>query len=833
LYYICTQFIVVLEGDINTQPRKTLLETTPERVWKLLAPLLDEVLKVSGSGAFLYNTINPNFSFTEGSHILFGLKEEDLNDLQNAFNLIHKDDYERISKAFSEFLQRGGFFFQQYKIVLANGATKTIEASVVVVDWLGNKPAHLFGIFHDITGLKLPLEIAMAGEQMALTLQDENLKFVWTDNTFDIFSSIELVGKHENELGLNPELVAFLTETKLRVLTSKESEQHSRWVEIQGQTAYVNLLLSPFTFGDGKPGVLTKTKDLTREELSKELETELRAELETQNAALSQNESRFRMALESSAITLFIQDKDLNYIWTNNVPDYWGTKDNLNGHDGEELIAALHSRELLSTIKRKVFEDKETRTITDWIYFDDGIKRFLSATFRYLDLPSGEPAIIGRIIDTTDLREAQLRADTLTTDLLETKQRMEVGIIGEPFTLYIKDSKLRYQWLYNTHPNWQGFDYIGKTDDECNLDPTIIEQVAPVSERVLLSRTPETIEVWVKGLRSDSVYLRYRIYPYTFGDNEPGIIVKVYDLTEDRKKQEVFEAQANTLASKVMELQKADVLIKDTLVQLESVNFELAQQLEALSIEHSNKMRELQEARELQINMLPSAPPTVPGVVFGAWMQTSEEVGGDYYDFLPIPDSDTMVIAIGDATGHGLRAGTMVSMVKAYFQLLATSNQPKELLQSISERIVQLNLKQMYMALTVLRYETGTRTFTYSSAGMPPLLIYRAATQHVEHLLSPSLFLGTSFQKEFDEISFSLAPLDVLIATTDGLMEARNAAGVMLGETALDATIIAQAPHGPEAIIAGLKTLQHNWQGKEMPNDDTTMLVIQGINFEY
>ena len=85
-----------------------------------------------------------------------------------------------------------------------------------------------------------------------------------------------------------------------------------------------------------------------------------------------------------------------------------------------------------------------------------------------------------------------------------------------------------------------------------------------------------------------------------------------------------------------------------------------------LQLENERKTKELEEARQLQLSMLPKELPKLPNLDIAVYMKTATEVGGDYYDFIVGLDG-TLIVAIGDATGHGMKAGTIVSMVKALF----------------------------------------------------------------------------------------------------------------------------------------------------------------------
>ena len=86
--------------------------------------------------------------------------------------------------------------------------------------------------------------------------------------------------------------------------------------------------------------------------------------------------------------------------------------------------------------------------------------------------------------------------------------------------------------------------------------------------------------------------------------------------------------------------------------------------------ENERKTQELEEARQLQLSMLPNELPQLANLDIAVYMKTATEVGGDYYDF-HIGLDGTLTVVIGDATGHGMKAGTMVTTTKSLFNVLA------------------------------------------------------------------------------------------------------------------------------------------------------------------
>src|SRR5712691_6985546 len=122
--------------------------------------------------------------------------------------------------------------------------------------------------------------------------------------------------------------------------------------------------------------------------------------------------------------------------------------------------------------------------------------------------------------------------------------------------------------------------------------------------------------------------------------------------------------------------------------------------------------------------MLPKHVPQHERYDIAVLTQTATEVGGDYYDFHLSPDG-VLSVTIGDATGHGAKAGTMVTVVKTLFAGYNSSTDPASFLGDAAEKIKRMDLGRMAMALSLARFD-GDR-LTVATAGMPPLLIHRAA----------------------------------------------------------------------------------------------------------
>jgi serine phosphatase RsbU (regulator of sigma subunit) len=159
-------------------------------------------------------------------------------------------------------------------------------------------------------------------------------------------------------------------------------------------------------------------------------------------------------------------------------------------------------------------------------------------------------------------------------------------------------------------------------------------------------------------------------------------------------------------------------------------------------------------------------------------METATEVGGDYYDFSTEEDG-TLTLAVGDATGHGMKAGTMVTATKSLFNALGQEQSLLGIFDRSTRALKGMNMRQLYMALTLAKFKDGRLRF--ATAGMPPTLVYRAATGLVETIRLKGMPLGSFVDFPCKEEEITLAPGDTVLFMSDGFPELFNQQGEMLG----------------------------------------------------
>jgi sigma-B regulation protein RsbU (phosphoserine phosphatase) len=249
-----------------------------------------------------------------------------------------------------------------------------------------------------------------------------------------------------------------------------------------------------------------------------------------------------------------------------------------------------------------------------------------------------------------------------------------------------------------------------------------------------------------------------------------------------------------------------------------------ARRRQEIEAENQQRAKEMEEARQLQLSMLPQGVPYLPHVEIAACMKPATEVGGDYYDWRLGADG-ALTIAIGDATGHGLKAGTMVTVTKGLFNHLAEQADLVATLSQTSRALKRMNLRSLFMAMTLVRLKGNH--LQCSVAGMPPILIYRAAAKTVEEIPLRGAPLGGLTDYAYRQAETFLSVGDVVLLLSDGLPERFNAAGEMFGYDRSKESLLANAHAAPQAVIDSLLQNGEDWAAGKAADDDMTFVALK------
>ena len=240
-------------------------------------------------------------------------------------------------------------------------------------------------------------------------------------------------------------------------------------------------------------------------------------------------------------------------------------------------------------------------------------------------------------------------------------------------------------------------------------------------------------------------------------------------------------------------------------------------------LEEDRKNKELQAARDLQISLLPKSTPKRNDLDIATFIRSSTEVGGDYYDFMSQENGNIYSIC-GDATGHGVTSGMMVSITKAGLNGIEAIA-PNVILQKLNKVVKKVDLGTLRMSLNIV--EISQNELIMSSAAMPPIYLYKSGANTVEELMQSGLPLGGLKNESFEQIKRNFESGDVLIQLSDGLPEAPNSKGEMYDYERLKALIQTSCHLTAKEIINVLMQSVDQWlEGKHNP-DDITLIVTK------
>lgn len=233
---------------------------------------------------------------------------------------------------------------------------------------------------------------------------------------------------------------------------------------------------------------------------------------------------------------------------------------------------------------------------------------------------------------------------------------------------------------------------------------------------------------------------------------------------------------------------------------------------------------ELKLANKVQQNLLPQESEFPKNVDIFAAMQPAKEVGGDFYDVIPLDRNKTLFV-IGDVVGKGLSGGMVASSLISHLRSHANPGSSLTgLLDYLNGIVIRDSRFTMQVTLGLALVDTANRTLAYASAGHPfPILVTQQGIADIEVASFP---LGMEKDHDFEQTVIPFSEKNILVMYTDGLIEARNAQKQMFGfdrlKEGLQQEEFSIKDRG-SLILAKLKDHVH----KEELEDDVTLLMIE------
>ncbi len=258
------------------------------------------------------------------------------------------------------------------------------------------------------------------------------------------------------------------------------------------------------------------------------------------------------------------------------------------------------------------------------------------------------------------------------------------------------------------------------------------------------------------------------------------------------------------------------------------VNAQLAEE----AVVRQRLEQELRVARRIQESFLPERCPTLPGWQIAAFWRSARQVGGDFYDFVPLRDgSDRLGIAIADVADKGVPAALFMAMSRTLLRAVAIGGRSaSEALMRTNDLILGDVRSDLFVTIFYVVLDPLTGQIGFANAGHNPPLLARAGGTAPEYLSRHGIALGVMPDITLDEQSLCLQPGDVLALYTDGVTEALNEAGEEFGVQLLEQCVVENAGGSADDIVQAIRAALRAHVGDEPPFDDVTLVVVKRID---
>ncbi|MGA9363289.1 MAG: GAF domain-containing SpoIIE family protein phosphatase [Bacteroidota bacterium] len=237
--------------------------------------------------------------------------------------------------------------------------------------------------------------------------------------------------------------------------------------------------------------------------------------------------------------------------------------------------------------------------------------------------------------------------------------------------------------------------------------------------------------------------------------------------------------------------------------------------------------REVNAAREIQKSLLPKDIPRMPGIEVAAHSVPALEVGGDYYDFIPLGDGQVEMV-LADVSGKGLGAALLAAMGKGVLYSEVTRTQlPKTVVAETNKIIRQYLQRKSFITLLLALIDTPGRTLIVCCAGHCPPIVYKESQHAAEWLRVRGAALNFMEDLQCEEARLTLETGDVYVFFSDGITEAANARGEFFGDERLKSLV--EASHEQEAgeILNSILTAVSLFSTGAKQSDDQTVVVLK------
>jgi phosphoserine phosphatase RsbU/P len=246
-------------------------------------------------------------------------------------------------------------------------------------------------------------------------------------------------------------------------------------------------------------------------------------------------------------------------------------------------------------------------------------------------------------------------------------------------------------------------------------------------------------------------------------------------------------------------------------------------------IEGERMRQALEMAREVQMSTLPATMPAIPGYEIASTFRPAELTGGDTFDVAAL--GDRLLLVLGDATGHGIAPALSVTQMQAMLRMAFRLGADLDTaFMQVNNRMVETLAEDRFVTAFIGLLDPATHVVRFHSGGQGPILRYRAATRDFETFKPTSFPLGAmTLKAPRSPIVLDMAPGDVLVLVTDGILEQENASGEAFGEKRLTEIIAMNAERPAVEILACVDAALAAFAGQAPQADDITAVLLKRV----
>jgi PAS domain S-box-containing protein len=299
--------------------------------------------------------------------------------------------------------------------------------------------------------------------------------------------------------------------------------------------------------------------------------------------------------------------------------------------------------------------------------------------------------------------------------------------------------------------------------------------------------------------------------PVSVGEDQVGTYAMYHDISELKRAEEEVRQLNKDLERRVAERTEQ---LKSAMAKQQ----EVAQQRERIE-------QELRVARLIQHTLLPKSLPQLEGHQMAVYYQPAREVGGDFYDFLRLPDGRLGLI-VGDVSGKGVPAAIVMAITRTMLRAAYHLGSPGEILKQVNDNLFPDIPPNMFVTCLAALLDSRTGRLQYANAGHD--LPYVRHSAGVSELRATGMPLGLMPDMSYEEKEITLQPGESILLYSDGLVEAHSPQREMFGFPRMQRYVGAH-PEGAALIDSLLAELEH-FTGEEWEQeDDITLLTLQRL----